>query len=149
MMLFCWAQEIPNEILHVAKYFSEFEHQFILTPLIRFRDKTIYSEDLLKLSETSENVTVAPVYLKSPNSNFSNLLNPNMLLSDFLSIRSVVNNSNPDAIVCFYILHAYPLALLKKFFKLFLCLSLWGVMLILITVSFKRFLRLLSIEIQI
>ena len=126
IMLFCWAQEIPNEILHVAKYFSEFEHQFILTPLIRFKDKIIYSEDLLKLSGTSENVTVAPVYLKSPNSNFSNLLNPKMLISDFLSIRKVIKYSKPDVIVCFYISHAYPLALLKKFFNFSLCAVAMG-----------------------
>ena len=117
IMLFCWAQEISNEILHVAKYFSEFEHQFIVTPLIRHNDKATYAEALSELSEASENIIVYPVYLKSPNSNFSNLLNPNTLMRDFLSIRKVIKRSAPDVIVCFYILHAYPLALLKMLFN--------------------------------
>jgi glycosyltransferase involved in cell wall biosynthesis len=121
IMLFCWAQEIPNELLHVAKYLSEFEHQFILTPLIRFKDKRTYAEALSKLTENSENFTVAPVYLKSPNSNFSNVLNPNVLIRDFLSIRKVIKQTKPDVIVCFYLLHAYPLAMLKKLSDFSLC----------------------------
>jgi len=125
-MLFCWAQEIPNEILHVAKYFSEFDNQFIVTPLIRQKDKATYAEALSELSEGSGNIIVDPVYLKSPNSNFSNLLNPNTLLGDFLSIRKVIKRSKPDVIVCFYILHAYPLALLKMLSNFSLCTVAMG-----------------------
>jgi glycosyltransferase involved in cell wall biosynthesis len=126
IMLFCWAQEITNEILHVANYFSEFEHQFILTPLIRFKDKSTYAQPLTELLETSQNILVAPIYLKSPNSNFSNLLNPNTLMRDFLSIRKVVKRSKPDVVVCFYILHAYPLAFLKKLSGFSLCTVAMG-----------------------
>jgi glycosyltransferase involved in cell wall biosynthesis len=126
IMLFCWAQEITNEILHAANYFSEFEHQFILTPLIRFKDKSTYAQALTELSETSQNILVAPIYLKSPNSNFSNLLNPNTLMRDFLSIRKVVKRSKPDVVICFYILHDYPLAFLKKLSGFSLCTVAMG-----------------------
>jgi glycosyltransferase involved in cell wall biosynthesis len=121
IMLFCWAQEIPNEIINVAKYLLEFQHQFILTPLIRSKDKATYGETLSKLAGTGKNIVVAPVYLKSPNSNFSNLLNPNVLFRDFLSIQKVIKNTKPDVIVCFYLLHAYPLAFLKKLSYFSLC----------------------------
>lgn len=125
-MLFFWQQEITNEILPVSKYLSQFDQQFILTPLVRFEDKPAYNEALSKLSQAGKNINVAPVYLKSKNSNFSSLLNPNIVLSDFLSMRKVIVDCKPDVIVCFYLSHAYPLALLKKFSDFSLCTVAMG-----------------------
>ena len=126
IMFFCYAQEIQNEFLHAAKYLAHFEQNFILTPLIRFKDKADYDVTLAQLSKTSENITVSPVYLKSPDSSFSNLLNPNVLISDFLSIAKTIRQTKPDVIVCFYISHAYPLTLLKKLSKFVLCTVAMG-----------------------
>jgi len=126
IMFFCWAQEIQNEFLHVAKYLSRFEQDFILTPLIRFKDKIYYDRPIAQLSGISEKLIVSPIYLKSPNSSFSNLLNPNIFFSDFLSITKAIRQAKPDVIVCFYISHAYPLTLLKKFSKFSLCIVAMG-----------------------
>lgn len=117
---------MQNELLHVSKYLSQFGHQFVLAPIIRFKDKTYYAKVISKLSESNQNTTVVPVYLKSANSNFSNLLNPNTAARDFLSIKKVIKSSKPDVVVCFYISHAYPLALLKKFFNFSLCTVAMG-----------------------
>jgi glycosyltransferase involved in cell wall biosynthesis len=126
MMLFCWAQEIPNEILAVSKYLSQLDHQFIVTPLIRFKDKMIYADSMLSLSQKSDNIIVAPIYLKSANSSLTNFLNPNTFMRDFLSIRKVIKKNEPDVIVCFYLSHAYPLVLLKKMSNFSLCVVAMG-----------------------
>ncbi len=126
IMFFCWAQEMQTEMVYVAKYLSQLQQHFIVTPLIKLKDKTNFDETISKLSESSKNITVAPVYLKSPNSKFSNLLNPNILMRDFLSILKVIKRSKPDVIVCFYVSHAYPLALLKSLSKFSLCIVAMG-----------------------
>jgi hypothetical protein len=75
--------------------------QFIITPLITYREKRKYEKTVSDLKKAGRNITVSPIYLKSANSNFSNLLNPNILLSDFGSIFKVLEGSKPDAVVCF------------------------------------------------
>jgi GalNAc-alpha-(1->4)-GalNAc-alpha-(1->3)-diNAcBac-PP-undecaprenol alpha-1,4-N-acetyl-D-galactosaminyltransferase len=125
-MIFCWEQEIPNEILHIARFFKEFNEEFIVSPLVRLKDKPDYEEALSKLSKISDNITVVPIYLKSPNSNFSNILNPAILLTDFLSISKVIKKTKPNVIVCFYLSHAYPLSLLKFFGNFSLCTVAMG-----------------------
>jgi glycosyltransferase involved in cell wall biosynthesis len=126
IMFFCWAQEMQTEFSHLAKYLAEYPQQFIITPLIRHAEKRKYEKTVSDLKETSKNVTVSPIYLKSSNSSFSNLLNPNTLLSDFGSIFKVLESSKPDAVVCFYISHAYPLVLLKKISNFHLCIVAMG-----------------------
>ncbi|MCW4018868.1 MAG: glycosyltransferase [Candidatus Bathyarchaeota archaeon] len=115
IMFFCWAHEIEVELLYVAKYLAHLPQQFVVAPLVRFEDKQRYTEALQALAESGAYIEVAPIYLKSPNISFFNLLNPNVAVRDFLSISKVIRHTKPDAIVCFYVLHAYPLALLKKF----------------------------------
>ena len=126
IMFFCWAHEIEIELRYATKYLSQIQQQFVFAPLIRLEDKPKYEEIILKLSESDGNITIAPVYLKSPDSKFSNLLNPNIFIRDFLSISKVIKRSKPDVIVCFYISHAYPLALLKRRFKFSLCTVAMG-----------------------
>jgi len=80
------------------------------------------SKDIAELKETIydlqkyEGVSVIPILLKSPNTQFKNLLNPRILLSDFLSIFKSFLYIKPDIVVCFYVMHAYPLVILKKIF---------------------------------
>jgi glycosyltransferase involved in cell wall biosynthesis len=126
IMIFCWEQEISNEILQVAKFFENFNQDFILSPLIRIKDKPDYQEALSKLSKIAKNITVAPIYLKSANSHFSNLLNPNIFLNDFLSIQKVIKTTKPNVVICFYISHAYPLMLLTFFDNFSLCTVAMG-----------------------
>jgi glycosyltransferase involved in cell wall biosynthesis len=125
-MFFFWADEINKEINHVTPYLAQFNHSFILTPLIRLNDKANHTEALTQLSNTSENITVEPIYLKSQNSSFTNLLNPNTLIHDLRSIRKTLKHSKPDVIVCFYLSHAYPLVLLKRSLKFSLCTVAMG-----------------------
>jgi glycosyltransferase involved in cell wall biosynthesis len=125
-MLFCWAEEMRIELLPWAVYLSAFPHDFVIAPLIRLGDKANYKEPMFQLSRSSKNVSVNPIYLKSPDSRFRNLINPNVMLSDLLSIFNVIKRSRPDIIVCFYVTHAYPLVLLKRIFKFSLCVYAMG-----------------------
>lgn len=125
-MFFCWAQELQNEFLYSAKYLLKLQQTFILTPIIRFKDKKRYDETLSHLTRIGENIIVKPIYLKSPNSSFSNLFNPKILINDFLSIAKVVRQMKPEVVVCFYVSHAYPLVLLKRLSKFSLCTVAMG-----------------------
>lgn len=48
-------------------------------------------------------------------------MNPKVLIHDFYKIFKILKTINPDAVIGFYLLHAFPLILLKKLlgFKLF------------------------------
>lgn len=126
IMLFCWAQEMKIMLLNWAVYLARFPQDFIITPLVRLKDKMNYEEAISQLSQTNKKISVYPIYLKSPDSRFRNLLNLNVLLSDFLSIFNVIKCSKPNVIVCFYVSHAYPLVVLKKIFKFSLCVVAMG-----------------------
>jgi glycosyltransferase involved in cell wall biosynthesis len=110
----------------VAKYLAQLPQHFVVAPLVRFEDEPRYAEALRALAKSGKNIEVAPIYLKSSNMSFSNLLNPNVTIHDFLSISKVIQHTKPDAIVCFYVLHAYPLVLLKKFSEFSLCVVAMG-----------------------
>lgn len=126
IMLFCWAQEMKITILDWAIYLAQLPQDFIITPLVRLRDKMNYEGAIFQLSQTNQNISVEPIYLKSHDSRFRNLLNPNILLRDFSQILRVIKRSRPDVIVCFYVLHAYPLVVLKKILKFSLCVVAMG-----------------------
>jgi len=85
-----------------------------------------YEGVIIQLSQRNKKIPVDPIYLKSPDSSFKNLLNPKVLLNDFLTIFKVLRRSKPNVIVCFYISHAYPLAVLKRIFKFSLCIVAMG-----------------------
>jgi glycosyltransferase involved in cell wall biosynthesis len=114
------------ELLYLFKYLSKCPQHFVITPLVRLKDRVDYEESSSGIGQIGKNISIAPVYLKSANSRFTNLLNPNILLSDFLSIFKVMSRSKPDVVVCFYVLHAYPLLLLKKIFGFSLCIVAMG-----------------------
>lgn len=126
IMLFCWAEEMKIELVNLAAHIARLPHNFVIAPLVRLRDKANYQEAISQLNRSSSNIRVDPTYLRSPDVKFRNLLNPNVLLSDFLSIVNLIRRSKPDVIVCFYVLHAYPLVLLKKFFRFSLCVVAMG-----------------------
>jgi glycosyltransferase involved in cell wall biosynthesis len=114
------------ELLHLVKHLARYPEHFVIAPLVPFKDRMNYEEPMSEIGNVSRNITVAPVCLRSPDSRFTNLLNPNILLRDFISIFKVVTRSKPDVIVCFYLLHAYPLILLKKLRKFSLCVVAMG-----------------------
>jgi len=125
-MLFCYVQEMKVELSNWAMYLAQLPQDFIIAPLIRLKDKMSCKEAISQLSKTSKNISVDPIYLKSPDSRFRNILNLKMLLSDFNSLFKVIKRSKPDVVVCFYVLHAYPLVVLKKIFKFSLCVVAMG-----------------------
>jgi glycosyltransferase involved in cell wall biosynthesis len=126
IMLYCWAEDMKIELLNWAVYLARFPHNFIITPLIRSDDKAKYEEMIPQLSRSSKNVSVDPVYLKSRDSRFRNLIFPNVMLPDSLSILGAVKRSKPDVIVCFFVSHAYPLVLLKRILGFSLCVYAMG-----------------------
>lgn len=126
IMLFCYAQQMKVEISNWAVFLARLPHEFVVTPLVRLIDEAKYKEVVSRLGHSSDNVSVDPVYLRSLDSSFRNLAVPNVMLKDALSIFNAVKRSRPDAIVCFYVSHAYPLAVLKRIFKFRLCVYAVG-----------------------
>jgi glycosyltransferase involved in cell wall biosynthesis len=126
IMFFCWAEELRVELANWAFYLARLPQDFIITPLIRLKDKMKYDGTISKLNQAYANIDVDPIYLRSPNSSFKNLLNLSTLLNDFISISGVIKRSRPDVIVCFYLLHAYPLVFLKRILKFSLCVVAMG-----------------------
>lgn len=114
-----------SQIMTVHKYaqaFSSIPHEFVITPLVRLDGKDEHERYMNLFEKTlSPNVRFLPIYLRSPNESFRNLLNPLKLLRDFQSIFKVIQLARPDAIIGMYLLHAYPLVFLKSVlnFKLF------------------------------
>jgi glycosyltransferase involved in cell wall biosynthesis len=99
-----------------AEVFSRIpDNLFIISPLVPSSSKHEY-ERYMKVFDRvhSPNVSFSPIFLKSSNESFLNLLNPLTLLCDFQSIFKKVNRSKPDAIIGMYLTHAYPLLILKR-----------------------------------
>jgi glycosyltransferase involved in cell wall biosynthesis len=123
VMLFCWAQEMKTELLHLTSLFAQSRSAFIITPLVRLAEKRNYLTLISQVSHASRNISVDPIYL----------------ISDFLSLFKVLNRSRPDVIVCYYVLHAYPLVLLKVIFRFSLCVVAMGSDINLENSFFQRF----------
>jgi L-malate glycosyltransferase len=126
ILFFCWGTDVRVELFHLSKYFAQYPHLFVMTPLVRKKEELNFAGLLSELARVNKNIIVSPVYLKSPNNQFVNLFNPKILVNDFLSIFKVIQRSKPDVIVCFYILHAFPLVLIKRIFKYSLCAVAMG-----------------------
>jgi len=117
IMFFCWAEEMKVELVNWALYLARLPHDFIITPLIRLRDEMNYEGTVSRLNRAYANIVVDPIYLRTPSSSFENLLNPSILLGDFISIFKVIKRSRPNVVICFYLSHAYPLVILKRVLK--------------------------------
>ncbi len=126
ILFFCFADEMKVELSHWAKYFEQFPIRFVVTPLIKAQDKSAYQESLTQLGSAGRNTQVTPVYIRSENSSLRNLLNPKVFLNDFISIFKAINCNKPDVVVCYYVNHAYPLALMRGLLKFSLCVVAMG-----------------------
>ena len=126
LMFFCFADEMRVELAYWSKYFRQFPNKFVVTPLIKIQDKSTYQESLTQLSLAGRNTQVAPVYIKSADSSFRNLLNPKIFLNDFISIFEALNRTKPDVVVCYYVNHAFPLAFFRRFLGYSLCVVAMG-----------------------
>ncbi len=126
LLFFCFADEMKVELAHWTKYFKQFPIRFVIAPLIKAQEKSAYQESLTQLSSASRNTQVTPVYIRSKNSSLRNLLNPNVFLNDFISIFKVINSNKPDVVVCYYVSHAYPLALMRGLLNFSLCVVAVG-----------------------
>jgi len=110
-----------ERFIDTAKYFSSLGHDFFITPLIssisiRKWKNYITNEQTAQLKQYKK-TSIFPIFLKAPDSRFRNLLNPIILLRDFVSIFSAINKIRPHVIICYYVLDAYPLIMLKILFN--------------------------------
>jgi glycosyltransferase involved in cell wall biosynthesis len=121
VMLFIAGQEMQVIIARWAPIIPELSQDFIITPFASSTQKTEYKEIIFQIQQNYKKIKVFPIYLKSPDSRFRNLLNPYIMLNDFSSIFKVLLRSRPDVIVCFYLTHAYPLVILRRILKFSLC----------------------------
>jgi glycosyltransferase involved in cell wall biosynthesis len=126
IMLICATEQLRVEIVRLAPYLAQLPHNFTLSPLVRSRDKETYNTVISQLNHANKNVSTDPIYLKSSNMGFINLLNPSVLFNDFRSIFNIIKRVKPDVVICYYVLHAYPLVVLKKIFKFSLCVVAMG-----------------------
>ncbi len=86
-----------------------------MTPLIPLRKRNEYEKKTANFCKmTNKKLRIYPIFLKTPDSRFRNLLNPSILFRDWCSIFTTLEYLDPDAIICFYVNDAYPLVLLKK-----------------------------------
>lgn len=125
MRFLLFSSQILN-ILNYARALSDVDNEFIVTPLVPINRKKDYELMVSRFGIIeSANIHVCPIFLKSPDERFRNLLNPNILLSDFRSIFKTLRSSSPDVVICAYILHAFPLIFLKRIlnYKLFVIAS--------------------------
>jgi len=112
--------------LNYARAFSTTKHQFVIAMLVPGRNTEAY-EKILTIFENvrSPNVTFSPIYLKSGDESFRNILNPFTVLHDFSAVFWTLRRHKPDAVVGMYVIQAYPLVFLKKLlgFTLFTIVS--------------------------
>lgn len=126
IMLLCVTDQLRVEIVRLAPYLAQLPHNFTLSPFVRSRDRETYNSAVSQLNHANKNISTDPVYLKSSNMSFINILNPSVLFNDFRSIFNIIKRVKPDVVVCYYVLHAYPLVVLKKIFKFSLCVVAMG-----------------------
>jgi len=61
-------------------------------------------------------VTILPILLRTPDRSLKSLVSPLILIRDFQAIFRVLNRVRPNIVICFYVLDAFPLVVLKKVF---------------------------------
>jgi len=126
IMLLCSTDQFNVEMVHLAPYLAQLPHNFTLSSFVRSIDKETYNSAISQQNQVKDNISIDPIYLKSSNMSFINLLNPSVLFNDFLSIFNIIKSVKPDVVICYYVLHAYPLVVLKKIFKFLLCVVAMG-----------------------
>jgi glycosyltransferase involved in cell wall biosynthesis len=112
--------------MHYARSFSEIDHQFIISTVVPKHEKERYDEFVSHFDKTLQsNVTFSPIFSESPNESFRNFLNPRILAHDLAAIFRTVSRHRPDVVIAMYVIHAYPLVLLKRLarFTLFAIVS--------------------------
>jgi glycosyltransferase involved in cell wall biosynthesis len=106
-----------SQFFNVVNYllvFSKLDHEFTWIPLVPIRKKDVFERRMTSISELGKNIEVRPIFLQTPSSSFKNLLNPRMLVSDFAEIFRTVRQQRPDAVIVFYVLNAFPIAMFKS-----------------------------------
>jgi glycosyltransferase involved in cell wall biosynthesis len=89
------------------------DHEFRWVPLVPLRKKAYFEHRMARISGLGTNISVRPIFLQTPNNDFKNLLNLRIFLSDFFNIFRTLRQLKADAIVVFYLLDAFPIAVLK------------------------------------
>lgn len=108
-----------SHLLNYYAYFARLEtHQFFVFPLVSLTNKKVYEKMALANLKSSgiHETAVFPILLRTPNNHFSNLMNPAIALHDFFAIVKGLSLVQPEAIICFYLVDAIPLVILKKLF---------------------------------
>jgi glycosyltransferase involved in cell wall biosynthesis len=116
IMFFCVAEQFRVEIVHLFPLLAQMTHEFTICPIIREADMAKYQQTLSQIESLNHNISIDPIFINSKTMNPRNLLNPYILFSDARTILKAVRRNKSDAIICYYIIHAYPLLLLKRIF---------------------------------
>lgn len=105
-----------SQFFNVINYllvFSKLDHEFTWVPLVPLKKKDAFERRMARISGLGKNTLVRPIFLRTPNSSFKNLLNLRIFLSDFTEIFRTLKQLRPDAIIAFYVLDAFPIAIFR------------------------------------
>ncbi len=89
------------------------DQKFSWVPLVPLKKKAYFEHRIARISELGTNIAVRPIFLQTPNNDLKNLLNLRIFLRDFFNIFRTLRQMKADAIVVFYLLDAFPIAVLK------------------------------------
>jgi glycosyltransferase involved in cell wall biosynthesis len=117
LRILLFSSQIMNAV-HYARAFSTLEHQFVIAILVPSGMRTeyqriVYQSECVK----SSNVRFSPIFLLAPDESLRNLCNPFVLIHDLAAITRTIGAFKPHAIIAKYVIHAYPLIVLKTVLK--------------------------------
>jgi len=102
-----------NSVIY-GQTFGTINHQFTIVTLVPKLKKNQYAAVQSRFDNTASNVVNAPIYLESPN---EKSINPIAIAKDFRKIYATLRVNRPDAVIGMFVVHAYPLVLLKRVLK--------------------------------
>ncbi|HUK49925.1 MAG TPA: glycosyltransferase family 4 protein, partial [Terriglobales bacterium] len=103
--------------VNYAQAFRSLNHQFTIVTLITKRERHRYEMTLSRFGGAASNVVYSPIYLRASNDRLASLLNPINLVHDFGKIFTTIRAWRPEAVIGMFVIHAYPLVVLKRILK--------------------------------
>jgi len=102
-------------VVNFLRALSKTDEEFSWAPLVASVGRDDFERRLELVSDlTEDRIKIQPIYLRAPNNDFKNLLNPRVAMSGLADIFRTLCTLRPKAVVVFFVLDAYPLALLKR-----------------------------------
>jgi glycosyltransferase involved in cell wall biosynthesis len=116
IMFICSTRQMAIEMIYLIPQMAQFPHEFIISPLVRLEETKEFNNAMSQIGQLPRRVSIDPIYLRSSNMSFRNILDLKVLKHDSFQILNLLKRRKPSSVICYYVLHAYPFILLKKIF---------------------------------